>query len=111
GSAARHRGEHHKLKQLCRQVRHAVDDALASECDDPLLHNLMVCSVQPAPHAGRLRIILESTWPDDTFNADEALARLNALKGLLRAEVASAINRRRVPELTFYVLTPGEIQR
>ena len=109
-SARQSRREDHKLRQLCRQVRDTLQDALATEFDDPMVRDLLVLDVQPAPHAGRLCVVLEHSWPDEHFDAQIAQERLNALKGLMRAQVAQAIHRRRTPELTFCVLAPGEVK-
>ena len=89
-----------KERQLCRQVQEAVSDALAGVEDDVLL-DVWVCSVEPAPDAGRLAIIIEAP---SRVSPDEVHARLDKIAGFLRAEVASAITRKRVPTLTFRVM-------
>lgn len=89
-----------KERQLCRQVQEAVSDALAGVEDDVLL-DVWVSSVEPAPDAGRLAIILEAP---SRVSPDEVLERLDKIAGFLRAEVASAITRKRVPTLTFRVM-------
>ena len=76
----------------------------------------MVRSVKPAPHARRLLVTLVPAWPladdeEEEFDPEYAEARLKALKGFLRQEVAMAISRRKVPELTFYVMRPGEVEQ
>jgi ribosome-binding factor A len=96
-----------KERQLCRQVQEAVSEALAGIEDDVLL-DVWVCSVEPAPDAGRLAIVVEAP---SRVSPDEVLTRLDKFAGLLRGEVASAITRKRVPTLTFRVLvadTEGE---
>ncbi len=89
-----------KERQLCRQVQEAVSEALAGIEDDVLL-DVWVSAVEPAPDAGRLAIVVEAP---SRVSPDEVLARLDKFAGLLRAEVASAITRKRVPTLTFRVL-------
>ena len=42
----------------------------------------------------------------DVDHADVVLARLEAARGVLRAEVAAAINRKRTPNLHFIVVPP-----
>jgi ribosome-binding factor A len=86
-----------KGRQLCAQVKDALHAALAG-CADPVLQSLAVLEVQPAPHTGRLRVIMTA---DDRAAAEAALRRA---AGFLRAEVAAAINRRYTPELVFEVM-------
>jgi ribosome-binding factor A len=57
-----------------------------------------VVSVEPAPHTGRLLVLLAA---EDRPAALEALTRG---AGFLRAQVASAISRRYMPELVFEVI-------
>lgn len=88
-----------KGRQLCAQVAEALHSALAG-CADAVLQGLTVKSVEPAPHTGRLLVIVAT--PDGSRPAaEEALARA---AGFLRAQVASAVTRRYAPELLFEVL-------
>ena len=98
------RGSGRKALQLCRQVREALSDALASVCDDPLLRELNVISVEPAPNATRLQVTLELTA--GVAEPGEVAPHLERAAGLLRCEVAAAIHRKKVPELAFRVVTP-----
>jgi ribosome-binding factor A len=90
----------HKDMQVCRQVFDALTYALA-ELDDPLIDELVLTSVVPAPSAARVQITLSPARPD--LDVDEALARLRDVAPELRAEVAAEISRRRVPELVFRI--------
>lgn len=91
-----------KSLQLCSQVARTLNDVFAWECGDDLLQELIVESVQPAPNSGRLLVtVLLST---ETADVDQVMQRLHRAQGLLRSEVAAAIHRRRVPELTFRVI-------
>ncbi|MDY3556223.1 ribosome-binding factor A [Gemmata sp. JC717] len=91
-----------KGKQLCAQVRQALDGAFAA-ARDPVIQATSVVGVEPAPHSGRLRVLV--AVPPDVIaqHAVEALARAS---GFLRSEVAAAISRRYAPELVFEVV-PG----
>jgi len=124
-----HRG--HKDLQVCRQVFDALTYALA-EIDDPVIAELVLVSVTPAPNASRVLVSLvlasagvdersESGGEDTTGRAGgagtnaprgishgTALARLAAVAAGLRAEVAAELTRKRVPELVFHVGHPGE---
>lgn len=89
-----------KAKQLCEQVKNALLGALAA-CGDPAVQCATVVAVQPAPHSGRLRVLVSA--PVDLDHGAVA-AGLTRAAGLLRNEVARAICRRYAPELVFEVV-------
>ncbi|HJZ57918.1 MAG TPA: hypothetical protein VKE74_23375 [Gemmataceae bacterium] len=91
-----------KARQLCSQVKDALHGALAA-CGDRVLQGLAVVGVEPAPHTGRLRVLL-AVPPDGGISRVVAEAHLLRAAGLLRAEVAAAISRRYAPELAFEVI-------
>jgi len=97
-----HRG--HKDLQVCRQVFDALTYALA-ELDDPVIAELVLVSVTPAPSAARVQVNLVPAHAGVDRGA--ALARLAAVAAALRVEVAAELTRRRVPELVFHVGHPG----
>jgi len=82
--------------QFCRQVQRALNLALADE-------NLFVDEVSPAPDCGRL--LVRVFVPDDRPVA-EVIDALRRESPRLRAEVASAITRKRAPELSFVPAVP-----
>lgn len=90
----------HKDLQVCRQVFDALTYALA-EIDDPLIDELSLAAVTPAPSAARVEVTLVPSRYD--LDIDEALARLAEVIDDLREEVAAEITRRRVPELAFRI--------
>lgn len=90
---------------MCRQVFDALSFALA-ELDDPVIDELGLIAVVPAPDAARVEVILAASSP--AIDRDAALDRLHELAPELRAEVAAELTRRRVPELVFRILLPGE---
>lgn len=94
-----------KDRRLCRQVLEAVQTGLGGECGDELLQSLWVSSVDPAPDASRLALSVEVP---EGLSPAEALLHLNAARGRLRSIVASAIHRKKVPELLFRVHGPAE---
>ena len=94
----------HKDLQVCRQVFDALTYALA-ELDDPVIDELMLVSVMPAPSAARVQVTLVAT-STDSIDPDEALERLYAVAPELREEVAAEVSRRRVPELVFHIDRP-----
>lgn len=93
-----------KIWQLCKQVAQTVQLAMGALPQAGTLAGVTVQTVTPAPHAGRLRVIL--TVPDAQQQA-AVLAVVQRHAGRLRSEVAAAITRRRAPELTFDVIVAG----
>jgi ribosome-binding factor A len=91
-----------KALQLCRQVAQALQAALG-DCRDEVLCGLVVTAVTPAPHAGRLRVSVAATPSAAVREAAVVQEHLVRAAGLLRAEVAAAIHRRKTPELVFAV--------
>lgn len=96
----RGRSRGHKDLQVCRQVADAVSWFLA-EVDDPVLAELCVVQVVPAPSAARVLVTLVPA--DGDVDPDEALARLHAVTDDLREEVAAEVHRRRVPVVAFRI--------
>ena len=98
----------HKVTQLCKQVAETLSLVLTGEFDDELLHSLHVVSVDPAPDASQLAVTLRADISSEQPNSQEIMARLMAVSGRLRAEVASAITRKRTPKLVFHIIGPDE---
>jgi len=95
-----------KNHQLAAQAARALQFALGGVCRDPLLQQLDVVSVEPAPDARRLRVIVHA--PSDADSIDDVRARLERAHGVLRSAVAQAIRRRKAPELIFDVRPRAE---
>ena len=93
-----HRG--HKDLQVCRQVFDALTYALA-ELDDPVIEELVLVSVTPAPNAARVQVNLVPAHAG--VDREVALARLAEIAATLRAEVSAEVTRRRAPELAFHL--------
>jgi ribosome-binding factor A len=89
-----------KGQQLCGQVKDALNTALPA-CADSLLQGLMVITVEPAPHTGRLLVVVSSSADVERTTITQALARAT---GFLRGEVAATISRRYTPELVFEII-------
>jgi ribosome-binding factor A len=92
-----------KARRLCRQVSEALQAGLSGECADEVLQQVWICSVDPAGEASRL--IVTASVPE-VVNPAEALTRLERARGLLRTIVATAIHRRKVPDLSFRIAGP-----
>jgi len=99
----------YKTAALCKQVRRILSLTLSGECGDPVLQELIVDDVLPAPNAGRLlvRVMLRARADGPTLT--DTLQRLAGVERMLRARVGEAIARKRTPELAFNVvpLPPG----
>lgn len=91
----------HKDLQVCRQVFDALSLAL-SELNDPILEELILESVTPAPNATRVQVLFVPSR--DGVDLDAAKARLEEIAGDLRMEVAAEVTRKKAPELAFVVV-------
>ena len=92
-------------RALCKQVQRTLSVVLSGECADPLLQDLLVLSVLPAPNAGHLLVVVAPRSVDGTMV--EFLERLGKVTPLLRARIAQDTARKRTPELSFDVLGKG----
>ncbi len=94
--------------QLCRQVFDALTYALA-DVDDPVIDDLVLASVVPAPSAARVQVTLVPSHDD--IDPDDALARVREIADELREEVAAEVTRKRAPELVFRIGRRDELQQ
>ena len=90
-----------KGRQLGRQVAETLDALLAGETRDACLRDLIVVSAVPAPDASRLLVTVAPRDSGSPTPPAEVLERLGKASGWLRAEVASAVTRKRAPSLAF----------
>lgn len=94
---------------MCRQVFDALTYALV-EIDDPLIEDLMLASVVPAPNASRMIVTLVAAREDLSANErDAALEAIASNADELREDVAAEITRQRVPELVFRIAPRSEL--
>lgn len=89
-----------KVLRVCRQVQQRLALALA-ELDDPALAGAWIDTVRPEPGGASLRV---AVVVDDAARAAIVHRHLEVARGLLRAEIAAAIHRKRTPHLQFDVL-------
>jgi ribosome-binding factor A len=90
-----------KTLQLAEQVKHALEYALSGESNDDLLRMLYVAKVEPAPDADRLMVTVVPLTKDERPDPAAVITRLHAHAARLRASVAAAISRRKVPDLIY----------
>src|SRR5262249_47030950 len=94
-----------KALQLCREVERTLNAVLTGECADPVLRDLTVVSVVPAPNAVRLLVTVDQSASQEGISPEGVLDHLRRAAGLLRSETAAAVRRRKAPELVFRVVT------
>lgn len=98
-----------KRDQLCHQIAQSVTMTMPTlELDDPALEGLIVHSVEPAPDANHLRIILSPAAPlgptDEPLDLGELQARLKGLEPAIRASIARDIHRKRTPQIDLLII-------
>ncbi len=89
-----------KALLLCGQVQETLTAVLAG-CADDVLRDLLVQSVVPFPTSVRL---LVTVYKPAELDAATVTAHLERARGLLRSEVATAVHRRKTPDLLFRVV-------
>jgi ribosome-binding factor A len=103
--------EDRKTQQLCQQVKRALMLALAGGCDDDVLRDVYVESVEPMGSGSQLlaRVTVPTTTDRPLW---DVIARLNDRSARLRAIVAHSICRKRVPALAFVAVpqTPATFE-
>ncbi|MFL5243981.1 MAG: ribosome-binding factor A [Gemmataceae bacterium] len=90
-----------KALQLCGQVADTLNLVLQGECGDEVLRDLLVTSVVPAPDSTRLLVSVTPTPGSYSVELGAVMEHLRRAYGKLRSEVATAIHRRKTPELLF----------
>ncbi len=92
-----------KAAQLCSQVRHALEFIIPEALQDSDW-DALVLDVQPAPNTGHLLILLQAVEKLDEDGCRRLEAAIFQKSGIIRTAVAGAIQRRKVPTLTFRVV-------
>ena len=105
--SSRRRSCERKTQQLCAEVERTLAFLLEAESADDCLQGFYVEAVEPAPNASRLLVVLRPWGLAINHDLKAVLARLGEVKGYWRAQVAAAINRKKVPDLVFQVLPAG----
>ena len=107
-AGSRRRGKDRKARMLCAQVERALGFALEEEAPR-LADQVMVESVEPYPHAGRLLVLLREVARAEA-DAFEIQELVRESKGRLRTSVANYINRKRAPDLVLVVILAEEME-
>ncbi|HVS35137.1 MAG TPA: hypothetical protein VMS17_06110 [Gemmataceae bacterium] len=93
-----------KALLLCGEAERTLSAILSGESGGAVLRNLVVASVKPAPTSARLLVSVYPAVPLEGVDPDAILGSLERARGWLRTEVASALHRRRAPDLMFRVV-------
>ncbi len=97
GNESSRRQVERKTHQFCRQVQRALNVAFADRPSE-LFDGLFVEEVSPAPDCGRLMV---RVLVPEGLSIVGVMMALSQESPRLRSEVASAITRKRAPELCF----------
>ncbi len=89
---------HRKTYQVCKQAEKTLNMVMAGDSVEPVLRDLIVSAVEPNPDSSHLLVIVESSI---LLDEHEVLSALLRAKGRLRAAIATAINRKRAPLISF----------
>jgi ribosome-binding factor A len=91
--------------QLAGQVRRTLELVMAGESREPVLLDLTVRAVEPAPDCSHFIVVVTGGVEESV-----ALSALGRAASWLRTEVADAVHRRKAPLLTFRFLPEGEVR-
>jgi ribosome-binding factor A len=90
----------HSALRLDGQIAKCIRASLG----DGLLANFDVVGIEPA-QGNNFLVTLGPALPDLDYDPSQVVLVANDREGYLRSEIACSINRKRVPNLTFRVLT------
>jgi ribosome-binding factor A len=71
---------------------------------DEVLQNLVIVSVEPAPHTGRLLVTVAVPHSADVIGLTLAQTHLARATARIRLEVTQEIHRRKSPELVWFIM-------
>ncbi len=100
-------GGDRKMLQLCAAIRRTLELTLVGDFEDEVLQNMSIESVEPVA-GNRVQVMFMVHPPGSELEKSEVLARLEAARPHMIEEIARAVNRRSLPELTFWVIKEGE---
>jgi ribosome-binding factor A len=99
-------GVNARLRQYCKAAHRALEAGLVSACGDERLKDLRILSVEPLRGAGsNLLVVVAAPATAAEVQPMKALEKtLQNAAGLLRSVIATEIQRKRTPHLTFRVV-------
>ena len=93
-----------RARQYCKAVHRALESGLSSAIGDERLKDVMIESVQPL-HSGGSNLLVPVISPGMSPAEMPAMEQaLQKASGLLRSVIATEIQRKRTPHLTFRVI-------
>jgi ribosome-binding factor A len=92
-----------KAAQLCAQIRRSLEFIIPEALQDSDW-DALVLDVQPATNTGHLLVLLKAVEKLDDDGSKQLEAAIFQRAGLIRTAIAGAIQRRKVPTLTFRVV-------
>jgi ribosome-binding factor A len=92
-------GKHRKAYQLSKQVHRVISGVIGGVCGDEEIQALTVWSVKPLGNTAHLVVTLSLAKGQEDPPA--IMQKLEGVRGIVRREIALAITRRRVPEISF----------
>ncbi len=101
---------HRKTYQVCKQAEKTLNLVLAGESTESVLRELIVCAVEPNPDSAHLLVIVEAN-STVVLNENEVLEALQRAGGRLRTALATAINRKRTPQISFRFIASTGVPR
>jgi len=96
--------KNYKAQQVGKAVTRAIDYVLISVVSNPLLQDLSVLYVEPAPNSSHFLVVLSPNSFSETWSEKETMAALAQLAPRFKEEIGASMHRKRVPELSFCIL-------
>jgi len=90
----------HRLEKVSHLIKEEISLILLHKVQDPQLGLLTLTKVKVSPDLKLARVYVSIY---DKENRETILKKLNDIKGLIRSRLASCINLRYVPELSFFI--------
>jgi ribosome-binding factor A len=89
----------HRAERFSGELQRELGAIISREVKDPRLEFVSVVAVDAAPDLTSARVHLSAL--NNKYSAEEIKAALNSCSGFIRRELASSLNLRMTPELTF----------
>lgn len=92
-----------RARQYCKAAQRSLEAGLGSVCGDPRLKDLTIQSVEPLHGSSNLLVVVSgpAADPETMITLERTLQKA---AGLFRSVIATEIQRKRTPHLTFRVV-------
>jgi len=97
-----------KDNMLCKEIETELMILFSGAMEDERFQGIAVSSVEPASGITSVLVKVYPLYEEDMLDPETILDWLNSAKKYLRSEIARAINRRKVPDLFFSVVSGSE---